>query len=81
MKVTSRIGSLSACVKVDDSVLPGVVTLPHGYGQLQDDGSVQGPPLNRLVSSDWCEPFSKTPYHKLVPVNLEKEHEQHAASV
>ena len=31
-RVTSRVGSLLAAVEITDSVLPGVVSLPHGWG-------------------------------------------------
>lgn len=72
LTVQSRIGQLTVSVKVDDSVLPGVCSLPHGYGQKLADNTEDGPALNRLVPSDWCEPFTRTPYHKLVPVQLAK---------
>lgn len=69
--VKSANGEVQAVVEPDDTVRPGVCTLPHGYGQRFLGGAEQGPALNRLSASDWCEPFSKTPYHKLIPVRLE----------
>lgn len=71
LTVKSATGELEAVVETDDTVRPGVCTLPHGYGQRFLGGPAQGPALNTLSASDWCEPFSKTPYHKLIPVRLE----------
>ncbi|KVE38172.1 hypothetical protein WS68_24285 [Burkholderia sp. TSV86] len=31
-----------------------------------------GPELNRLTSGAHCDPLSRTPYHKYVPVRLSK---------
>jgi anaerobic selenocysteine-containing dehydrogenase len=36
-QVRSRTGSVSAIVEVTDEVMPGVVSLPHGWGH--DDGA------------------------------------------
>ena len=30
--ITSRVGEVTAPVSVTDEVMPGVVSLPHGYG-------------------------------------------------
>jgi hypothetical protein len=49
-----------------------MVTLPHGYGFRYKNSEPLGPALNELTSSDHCDPFTKTPYHKYVPVHLEK---------
>ena len=59
-------------MEVDDSVRQGMVTLPHGYGMRYQNGEALGPALNMLTSGKHCDPFSKTPYHKYVPVHLEK---------
>jgi len=63
---------IEAVVAVDDSVRRGVVTLPHGYGMRYGNAAPLGPEINRLTASDHCDPLSKTPYHKYVPVRLEK---------
>jgi anaerobic selenocysteine-containing dehydrogenase len=57
-------------VEVDDSVRRGVVTLPHGYGGSFEGRGPIGPAVNRLTASDHCDPFTKTPYHKYVPVRI-----------
>lgn len=65
-------GSIEVVVDVDDSVRPGMVTLPHGYGMRYKDSAPIGPELNRLTDSGHCDPLSKTPFHKHVPVRIEK---------
>ena len=52
----------------------GVVTLPHGYGQRYGGGPPMGPAVNRLTSAAHCDPLSKTPMHKYVPVHIEPLH-------
>jgi anaerobic selenocysteine-containing dehydrogenase len=66
--VRSARGELEVSVTVDDSVRPGVVALPHGYGGHFDGRGPIGPAVNRLTAADHCDPFTKTPYHKYVPV-------------
>ncbi|MDX1451637.1 MAG: molybdopterin dinucleotide binding domain-containing protein, partial [Oleiphilaceae bacterium] len=68
----SRRGELQVVVSIDDSMRPGVVSLPHGYGMRFKNGEESGPALNRITASNHCDPFTKTPYHKYVPVQLEK---------
>ncbi|MGY2292094.1 molybdopterin-dependent oxidoreductase [Pseudomonas sp. SDO528_S397] len=68
----SLAGQIEVTVEVDDSVRVGVVTLPHGYGMSYKGGPPLGPQLNVLTSGAHCDPFSKTPYHKYVPVNIFK---------
>lgn len=70
---TSARDSIAVVVELDDSVRRGVVTLPHGYGQQGADGRVVGPALNRLTDAAHCDPLSRTPYHKYVPVHLRKQ--------
>ncbi len=70
---TSARDSIAVVVELDDSVRRGVVTLPHGYGQQGDDGREAGPALNRLTDAAHCDPLSRTPYHKYVPVHLRKQ--------
>ena len=65
-------GEIQVMVEVDDTVRRGVVTLPHGYGARYRDSAPIGPQINRLTASDHCDPFSKTPFHKYVPVHIRK---------
>ncbi len=64
--------SIEVVVEVDDSVRTGMVTLPHGYGMRYRDSAPIGPELNRLTDSEHCDPLSRTPFHKHVPVQIEK---------
>ncbi|HVL01001.1 MAG TPA: molybdopterin-dependent oxidoreductase [Dongiaceae bacterium] len=65
-------GAIEVVVEIDDSVRRGVVTLPHGYGMRYQNSEPLGPELNRLTSSAHCDPFTRTPFHKYVPVHIEK---------
>jgi len=67
---TSATGELEVSIEIDDSVRPGMVTLPHGYGMRYQGGAPQGPQLNRLTASEHCDPLARTPYHKHVPVQI-----------
>ncbi len=67
----SRAASIEVRVAFDDSVQPGCVSIPHGYGMNDPEGDGEiGPRINRLTSADHCDPIAKTPYHKYVPVRL-----------
>jgi anaerobic selenocysteine-containing dehydrogenase len=69
-------GSLEACLRCDDSMLPGSLSLPHGYGQVFPDREApekliqSGPRVNQLTSTAHCDPWARTPYHKYVPVRV-----------
>ncbi|MFN8354017.1 MAG: molybdopterin-dependent oxidoreductase [Spirosomataceae bacterium] len=68
----SAVGHIKAIVELDESLRPHVVTLPNGYGLSYQDSEPVGPALNILTPSDNCEPLTKTPYHKYVPVRIRK---------
>lgn len=68
--VESHTGRIEVVVDIDDSVRPGVVTLPHGYGAHFAGRGPIGPAVNRLTASGHCDPFTRTPYHKYVPVSV-----------
>lgn len=63
-------GKIEVVVEIDDSVRRGMVTLPHGYGMRYQGSEPIGPELNRLTASDHCDPLSRTPFHKYVPVHI-----------
>jgi anaerobic selenocysteine-containing dehydrogenase len=69
---TSNVGSINVVVEIDKSIRRKMVTLPNGYGLRFKDNEPLGPQLNMLTASDNCEPFTKTPYHKYVPVKITK---------
>ena len=74
IEVATRTGRLLARAEVDTSLRPGVVSLPHGYGQGYPDGRggrvVDGPRINLLTAGDDCDPIAATPHHKNVRVRL-----------
>lgn len=70
-QVSSATGTLAVVVELDDGIQRGTASLPHGYGQRYQGGPPRGPQLNRLTSGTHCDPFTRTPYHKYVPVRIE----------
>ncbi|MFV1872603.1 MAG: molybdopterin-dependent oxidoreductase [Oleiphilus sp.] len=70
----SKVGQVEVLLKADDTVQEGMLTLPHGYGQLYTnaEGVLQqnGPAINELTATEHCDPIAKTPYHKHVSVAL-----------
>jgi anaerobic selenocysteine-containing dehydrogenase len=72
----SAVGAVEVRLAHDDSVLPGSLSLPHGYGQSYPDPEVPermrqaGPRINQLTSAERCDPWARTPYHKYVPVRV-----------
>lgn len=76
VRIVSRRGAAEARVEVTDDARPGHVALPNGLGLdvLQADGRVkrQGVALNELTDFAWRDPVVGTPWHKHVPVRLER---------
>ena len=68
----STVGSINVFAEIDESVRLKMVTLPNGYGLRYKNGAPNGPQLNLLTPSDNCEPLTKTPFHKHLPVKLRK---------
>ena len=66
----SATGAIEVVVEFDTNTRPGFASLPHGYGMSFNGSAPLGPQLNRLTASERCDPITKTPYHKYVPVNL-----------
>ncbi|MBI4914622.1 MAG: molybdopterin-dependent oxidoreductase [Acidobacteria bacterium] len=67
-------GHIEVRVELADGLGPGVVTLPHGYGQDVPDATGRrrtvGPLLNWLTDAERRDPLTATPYHKYVPVRI-----------
>jgi anaerobic selenocysteine-containing dehydrogenase len=71
--VRSSKGQVQVSLIVDEGILPGVVSLPHGYGmRYVEKGQTvtNGPAINLLTDMHACDPIAKTPFHKQVPVNI-----------
>ncbi|MGH8493163.1 MAG: molybdopterin-dependent oxidoreductase [Moraxellaceae bacterium] len=63
-------GQVDVVIEIDEGMRRGVVSLPHGYGMRYGDSEPLGPQLNRLTSGAHCDPLSRTPFHKYVPVRI-----------
>ncbi|PTQ87685.1 molybdopterin-dependent oxidoreductase [Agitococcus lubricus] len=72
IRCRSAQGELRVMTEFDEGMRQGCVSLPHGYGLRFRHSEALGPALNLLTASTACDPFSRTPYHKYVPVSLEK---------
>jgi anaerobic selenocysteine-containing dehydrogenase len=74
--VQSAAGRVVARAKRDDSMRSGQLALPHGYGQdyptADGERLNNGPRVNVLTDSGNRDPIAGTPYHKHVPVRLER---------
>ncbi|MEM7588231.1 MAG: molybdopterin-dependent oxidoreductase [Acidobacteriota bacterium] len=68
-------GSVRVQVELSEESLPGVASLPHGFGMKgTEDGlapdAAAGPAINELTSADHCDELAKTPFHKHIPVRV-----------
>jgi anaerobic selenocysteine-containing dehydrogenase len=67
-------GSLEVSVVVTEAVLPGVVTLPNGYGTEHPEAGgarkTTGPAVNHLTDAAWRDEIAATPFHKFVRVRV-----------
>ena len=83
-RITSAVGSVVAPVEITDSVMPGVVSLPHGWGhdlagaQLTVAARRPGVNVNRLGSNDHVDPLSGNPAINGIPVEITAAQEDHA---
>lgn len=70
----SERGRIEVRVALSEALLPGMVTLPHGYGQAYPDAEgrrrVVGPAVNELTDAAHRDPIAATPYHKYVRVRV-----------
>ncbi len=77
VRVASRAGAVEAIAKVSDEVMPGVVSLPHGFGHgeaaatLRTAGALPGPSMNALTDERVVEPLTGTSILSGVPVTVE----------
>ncbi len=73
-------GKIRVRVELSEESLPGVASLPHGFGlrEGRDNGDepvaagppAAGPAVNQLTSADHCDDLAKTPFHKHIPVRI-----------
>ncbi|MDD5224762.1 MAG: molybdopterin-dependent oxidoreductase [bacterium] len=77
VRVTSRVGSVEIIVKVTDEIMPGVVSIPHGYHDSQPEecnfpGKVPGANANILTDENDLETFAGMALLNGVHVRVEK---------
>ena len=75
-RVTSRVGTLAAPVEVTDSIRPGVVSLPHGWGhdlpgvEMAVAGKRPGVNVNLLTDGAELDPLSGNAVLNGIPVEV-----------
>jgi len=76
VRLGTRRGDATAPVEITPDMRPGHVSLPNGQGidYHRADGTVRrlGVPVNELTSGADRDPIAGTPWHKHVPVNIER---------
>ena len=75
IRITTHGGEAVAVVEINETVQPGYVSLPNGYGLSYSpaggDSEIVGVPPNQLTSTEWRDEIAGTPWHKHVPAQLE----------
>ena len=75
VRITTPGGQAVAVVEINETVLPGYVSLPNGYGLSYSPAGgkpeIVGVAPNELTSTEWRDPIAGTPWHKHVPARLE----------
>jgi anaerobic selenocysteine-containing dehydrogenase len=76
IQLRTQRGAAQAPIEVTDELQPGHVSLPNGHGldYTRADGTLdrRGVSLNELTNTTDRDPFAGTPWHKYVPVHLER---------
>ena len=76
-KIKSKVSEVTAEIQISDEMMPGVVSLPHGFGHVYKDGkqknaqSAAGACCNFLIEPDALDPPSGTSIVNGVPVVVE----------
>jgi len=77
-KVSSRVGAVKAYVEITDRIMPGVVSLPYGWGHdvpgisLSIAAAHPGVNSNILTDDDQMDPLSGTSVLNGIPVTVER---------
>jgi anaerobic selenocysteine-containing dehydrogenase len=76
-RVQSRTGTLEAVVEITDAIMPGVVSIPHGWGHDQPGARLgvaarqPGVNSNQLADEDAIDPLSGNAVLNGIPVSVE----------
>lgn len=83
--VASKVGALEVAVEITEDVMPGVVSLPHGWGHNRSGVSWQtaaehaGVSINDLIDTDRYDPLTGNAVLNGIPVTVERAAEVVAA--
>ncbi len=86
VRVTSRVGSVTVRLERSDTVMPGVVSMPHGFGHggvketMKIAGATPGPNVNLLTDEMRLDPLTGTAALNGVPVTVDALKEDQASS-
>ena len=78
VRVKSRVGEVTARLAVTEEIMPGVVSLPHGFGHapaagtLRVAGALEGPSVNALTDELLVEPIVGASILNGVPVTVDR---------
>jgi anaerobic selenocysteine-containing dehydrogenase len=76
VNVSSRVGSLEVAAEITEDIMPGVVSLPHGWGHdlpgiaLSVAASVPGVNSNILADEEQIDPLSGNAVLNGIPVSV-----------
>ena len=76
VRVTSRTGTIEVAVAITDDIMPGVISLPHGWGhnragtRLQIAAAHPGVSLNDIADEDLLDPLSGTAALNGIPATV-----------
>ncbi|MGA5507020.1 molybdopterin-dependent oxidoreductase [Streptomyces umbrinus] len=70
-RLTTSKGSLLVTVEPTDRMQSGHVALPNGFGLGEHSAVDAGVAPNELTSTEHCDPWVGTPFHKHVPARVE----------
>ncbi|MDM7927040.1 molybdopterin oxidoreductase family protein [Blastomonas fulva] len=85
VRITSRVGSVEVAAEISEDVMPGVISIPHGFGhdkpgtRLSVAGRRPGVSLNDLTDPQAMDPISGNAVLNGTPVTLERVREAVAA--
>ena len=77
VRVSSRVGSIELPVEITDSVMPGVVSIPHGFGhgrqgiRMATAQKSAGVSLNDITDEQFIDALTGMPVMNGVPVRIE----------
>jgi anaerobic selenocysteine-containing dehydrogenase len=78
VRIKSRAGEVTTILSVTDDLMPGVVSLPHGFGHqsakdtLRTAGALAGPSMNDVTDDERVEPVIGTSILNGIPVTVEQ---------